>query len=139
MFLFSFAPFLSFLSSLHAVFTKCKESLQDGRRLENISWRLWYREMMLESQRLVFASEEGSLDEKETETMDEKDEEKKYDYEAAQTKKTTTTAPPPPPSYPSEESQSHPAANQHSYTPHLHSSSIPQIPSASGMCFYSYS
>lgn len=28
------------------VFTKCKESLQDGRRLENISWRLWYREMM---------------------------------------------------------------------------------------------
>ena len=27
------------------VFTKCKESLQDGRRLENISWRLWYREM----------------------------------------------------------------------------------------------
>lgn len=27
------------------VFTKCKESLKDGRRLENISWRLWYREM----------------------------------------------------------------------------------------------
>ena len=27
------------------VFTKCKESLQDGRRLENISWRLWYREL----------------------------------------------------------------------------------------------
>ena len=29
------------------MFTKCKESLQEGRRLENISWRLWYREMML--------------------------------------------------------------------------------------------
>ncbi len=28
-----------------SVFTKCKESLQDGRRLENISWRLWYREL----------------------------------------------------------------------------------------------
>lgn len=27
------------------VFTKCKESLTDGRRLENISWRLWYQEM----------------------------------------------------------------------------------------------
>ncbi|KAI9439508.1 hypothetical protein H4582DRAFT_2074805 [Lactarius indigo] len=27
------------------LFTKCKESLQDGRRLENISWRLWYREL----------------------------------------------------------------------------------------------
>lgn len=30
---------------LSLVFTKCKESLQDGRRLENISWRLWYREL----------------------------------------------------------------------------------------------
>lgn len=27
------------------VFTKCKNSLQDGRRLENLSWRLWHREM----------------------------------------------------------------------------------------------
>jgi hypothetical protein len=35
--------FLHFLS--RSVFTKCKESLQDGRRLENISWRLWYREL----------------------------------------------------------------------------------------------
>ncbi|KDQ52729.1 hypothetical protein JAAARDRAFT_110564, partial [Jaapia argillacea MUCL 33604] len=35
------------LSNLWTLFTKCKESLQDGRRLENISWRLWYREMAL--------------------------------------------------------------------------------------------
>ncbi|KIJ60358.1 hypothetical protein HYDPIDRAFT_32324 [Hydnomerulius pinastri MD-312] len=34
------------LSSLWTLFTKCKESLQDGRRLENISWRLWYRELV---------------------------------------------------------------------------------------------
>ncbi|KAF8805397.1 DUF1752-domain-containing protein [Phlegmacium glaucopus] len=34
------------LSGLWNLFTKCKESLQDGRRLENISWRLWYRDMM---------------------------------------------------------------------------------------------
>ncbi|KAF5327909.1 hypothetical protein D9619_004025 [Psilocybe cf. subviscida] len=34
------------LSGLWTLFTKCKESLQDGRRLENISWRLWYREIM---------------------------------------------------------------------------------------------
>lgn len=27
------------------VFTKCKDSLQEGERLENISWRLWYREV----------------------------------------------------------------------------------------------
>lgn len=32
-------------SPLNAVFTKCKESLKDGRRLENISWRLWYKSM----------------------------------------------------------------------------------------------
>ncbi|KZT67984.1 hypothetical protein DAEQUDRAFT_766748 [Daedalea quercina L-15889] len=33
------------LSGLWALFTKCKESLKDGRRLENLSWRLWYREI----------------------------------------------------------------------------------------------
>ena len=33
------------------VFTKCKESLHDGRRLENISWRLWHREMMRDGSR----------------------------------------------------------------------------------------
>ena len=27
-----------------SVFTKCKESLESGRRLENLSWRLWFRE-----------------------------------------------------------------------------------------------
>ncbi|KAJ3004323.1 hypothetical protein HKX48_001316 [Thoreauomyces humboldtii] len=31
------------LQSLWGVISKCKDSLQDGRRLENISWRLWYR------------------------------------------------------------------------------------------------
>ncbi|KZT00959.1 uncharacterized protein LAESUDRAFT_687411 [Laetiporus sulphureus 93-53] len=33
------------LYALWNLFTKCKESLKDGRRLENISWRLWYREI----------------------------------------------------------------------------------------------
>lgn len=37
-------------ANARVVFTKCKESLQEGRRLENISWRLWYREMMLEGE-----------------------------------------------------------------------------------------
>jgi Fungal protein of unknown function (DUF1752) len=27
------------------VFTKCSETIQDGRRLENVSWRLWYRQL----------------------------------------------------------------------------------------------
>ncbi|KAH9847219.1 hypothetical protein C2E23DRAFT_523918 [Lenzites betulinus] len=47
------------LCSLWALFTKCKESLKDGRRLENISWRLWYREMA--SAQSSPASSPGSL------------------------------------------------------------------------------
>jgi hypothetical protein len=38
-----------FSTPLSKVFTKCKESLRDGRRLENMCWRLWYREMMISS------------------------------------------------------------------------------------------
>ena len=45
------------------VFTKCKESLQDGRRLENISWRLWYREMMRDGSRNRLS--QGNVNEKE--------------------------------------------------------------------------
>ncbi|KAH9992205.1 hypothetical protein BJV74DRAFT_951025 [Russula compacta] len=33
------------VTGLWSIFTKCKESLQDGRRLENISWRLWHRHL----------------------------------------------------------------------------------------------
>jgi hypothetical protein len=29
------------------VFSKCKDNLENGRRLENMSWRLWYRESTL--------------------------------------------------------------------------------------------
>jgi hypothetical protein len=29
------------------VFSKCKDNLENGRRLENMSWRLWYRECTL--------------------------------------------------------------------------------------------
>lgn len=36
-------------SSSPPVFTKCKESIQDGRRLENISWRLWHRHLSANS------------------------------------------------------------------------------------------
>ncbi|KAJ8324381.1 hypothetical protein O5D80_006642 [Batrachochytrium dendrobatidis] len=31
------------ISTIWNVFTKCKDNLENGRRLENISWRLWYR------------------------------------------------------------------------------------------------
>ncbi|KAF8624425.1 hypothetical protein AX17_007134 [Amanita inopinata Kibby_2008] len=55
------------LSGLWTLFTKCKESIQDGRRLENISWRLWYREMMamsIERDECLFdeKSENGHID-----------------------------------------------------------------------------
>lgn len=35
------------LTVLYIVFSKCKDSLENGRRLENMSWRLWYRESSL--------------------------------------------------------------------------------------------
>lgn len=33
--------------TLPIVFTKCADNLENGRRLENLSWRLWYRECQL--------------------------------------------------------------------------------------------
>lgn len=36
------------LSMLWNVFTKCAENLENGRRLENLSWRLWYRECQID-------------------------------------------------------------------------------------------
>ncbi|KAL0953208.1 hypothetical protein HGRIS_004463 [Hohenbuehelia grisea] len=38
------------LEALWALFTKCKGSLQDGPRLENISWRLWHRQLRASQQ-----------------------------------------------------------------------------------------
>jgi hypothetical protein len=35
------------LTPFRPVFSKCKESIENGRRLENISWRLWYRDMLV--------------------------------------------------------------------------------------------
>ena len=49
------------------MFTKCKESLKDGRRLENISWRLWYREMA--SARSTPSSSPGTLSQSFSEKM----------------------------------------------------------------------
>jgi hypothetical protein len=31
------------ISAIWGVFTKCKDNLENGHRLENLSWRLWYR------------------------------------------------------------------------------------------------
>lgn len=48
------------------VFTKCKDNLENGRRLENLSWRLWYREtILLEKEKRACAedSQSGEMDE----------------------------------------------------------------------------
>ncbi|KAG1887096.1 hypothetical protein F4604DRAFT_1571197 [Suillus subluteus] len=50
------------LSALWTIFTKCKESLQDGRRLENISWRLWHRELILAQQAYLPPTPDSSLE-----------------------------------------------------------------------------
>ncbi|CAN6632729.1 hypothetical protein TRVA0_013S02828 [Trichomonascus vanleenenianus] len=36
-----------YISSLWHVFSKCAENIENGRRLENMSWRLWNRELFL--------------------------------------------------------------------------------------------
>ncbi|KAF7732786.1 hypothetical protein EC973_000060 [Apophysomyces ossiformis] len=47
------------LSCMWTVFSKCKENLENGRRLENISWRLWFREsMMVKHQESLGAAQE---------------------------------------------------------------------------------
>ncbi|KAI9254489.1 hypothetical protein BDA99DRAFT_540244 [Phascolomyces articulosus] len=35
------------ISSMWSVFSKCKDNLEHGHRLENLSWRLWFRESMM--------------------------------------------------------------------------------------------
>ncbi|PHH86924.1 hypothetical protein CDD83_9573 [Cordyceps sp. RAO-2017] len=37
------------LFSMWTVFSRCADSVEQGRRLENLSWRLWQREQLLES------------------------------------------------------------------------------------------
>ncbi|KAI8376424.1 uncharacterized protein BYT42DRAFT_386122 [Radiomyces spectabilis] len=38
------------LSCMWTVFSKCKDNLEHGRRLENMSWRLWFRETASQKQ-----------------------------------------------------------------------------------------
>ena len=47
--------------SLWTVFSKCSEALENGRRLENMSWRLWNRELFLNP--LEFNHNKGTLEE----------------------------------------------------------------------------
>ncbi|KEY70727.1 hypothetical protein S7711_03223 [Stachybotrys chartarum IBT 7711] len=38
------------LYSMWTVFSRCADSVEQGRRLENLSWRLWQREQLVESE-----------------------------------------------------------------------------------------
>jgi hypothetical protein len=38
------------LSSIWTVFSRCADSVDQGRRLENLSWRLWQREQLVENE-----------------------------------------------------------------------------------------
>ncbi|KAK0385353.1 hypothetical protein NLU13_7829 [Sarocladium strictum] len=40
---------LAHLSSIWTVFSRCADSVEGGRRLENLSWRLWQREQLIEN------------------------------------------------------------------------------------------
>ncbi|CEH16548.1 Protein of unknown function DUF1752, fungi [Ceraceosorus bombacis] len=52
------------LASLWSLFTKCAPSLESGRRLENLSWRLWFREAQLVPEPLdLLHTDIGSLTE----------------------------------------------------------------------------
>ncbi|KAG8906816.1 hypothetical protein FRB99_006083 [Tulasnella sp. 403] len=50
------------LGHLWTVFTKVKENIKDGRRLENLSWRLWYQEVVAPSFRLQSSHDSPFLD-----------------------------------------------------------------------------
>ncbi|KOS22794.1 Uncharacterized protein ESCO_003872 [Escovopsis weberi] len=45
------------LYSMWTVFSRCADSLDQGRRLENLSWRLWQREQLIENQQRAAARE----------------------------------------------------------------------------------
>ncbi|KAK5987914.1 hypothetical protein PT974_12050 [Cladobotryum mycophilum] len=48
------------LYSMWTVFSRCADSVEQGRRLENLSWRLWQREQLIENQHRAAAALETS-------------------------------------------------------------------------------
>ncbi|OAA70282.1 hypothetical protein ISF_02256 [Cordyceps fumosorosea ARSEF 2679] len=44
------------LFGMWTVFSRCADSLEQGRRLENLSWRIWQREQLVENERRLEAS-----------------------------------------------------------------------------------
>ncbi|KAJ6787631.1 hypothetical protein PWT90_10564 [Aphanocladium album] len=44
------------LYSMWTVFSRCADSLEQGRRLENLSWRLWQREQLVDNEKRQDAS-----------------------------------------------------------------------------------
>ncbi|KAK3181733.1 hypothetical protein K4F52_006949 [Lecanicillium sp. MT-2017a] len=48
------------LYSMWTVFSRCADSVEQGRRLENLSWRLWQREQLVETEKAKNAAAENS-------------------------------------------------------------------------------
>ncbi len=54
--LFALLPMLDTILTKHPVFSRSADSLEQGRRLENLSWRLWQREQLVDNENRLDAS-----------------------------------------------------------------------------------
>lgn len=54
-------PCLNLFSFIYVVFTKCKRQLRNGFRLENLTWRLWYRQAVMRKQTAPAISNEPDM------------------------------------------------------------------------------
>ncbi|KAK9894735.1 hypothetical protein P389DRAFT_100652 [Cystobasidium minutum MCA 4210] len=72
------------LSYMWSVFSRCKESIRDGRRLENLSWRLWYEDLKCTgcvADNLPSCSSSASLSDPESECDTTDDDDEQHTYE----------------------------------------------------------
>ncbi|KAF9493324.1 hypothetical protein BDN71DRAFT_1106339 [Pleurotus eryngii] len=60
-------------SSLWTLFSKCKGSLKDGERLENLSWRLWHRGMVVDRHRTCIHAQNDSINDGNSRSFSEAD------------------------------------------------------------------
>ncbi|KAI7858827.1 hypothetical protein BDC45DRAFT_553821 [Circinella umbellata] len=64
------------LGAMWTVFTKCKAHLENGERLENMSWRLWYHEKQL----LLYQSEQQKQQQQRKSQQKQQEEQEFDDY-----------------------------------------------------------
>ncbi|KAF4597715.1 hypothetical protein EYR40_008180 [Pleurotus pulmonarius] len=79
-------------ASLWALFSKCKGSMKDGERLENLSWRLWYRGMVLDRHRTCIHVQNDSVNDGAAQSFLEADSRTIYAHPSSPQLSTTLTA-----------------------------------------------